>query len=133
MTDAFDWRIVKLGLELNGETTIFDGGYRGGVGFDIVASGRRYLSASMSQCDLAIYNLTKEHRNYILTHATPLVQQGQNRKGIFVTLDIGRESYGTFRMFEGYSFACKPSQPPDIGIFLQSMTNNLFTDRKSVV
>lgn len=120
MTGAFDDRIIRLGIDIEGEETIFEG-------LDIRARGRKFLSATMNQCEVRLSNLTREHRNWLLTNATPLIVKGRNRNPVRMFLDVGRQSYGTFRLFEGDCWACDADQPPDIGITITSLTNNLFT------
>lgn len=119
MTAAFDPRIVRVGIVIDGEETFFEG-------LDIRARGRKFLSSTMNQCEVRLSNLTRDHRNWLLTNATPMIVKGQNRRPVKMTLDVGRQSYGTFRLFEGDCYACDADQPPDIGIRLTSMTNNLF-------
>lgn len=118
MVSAFDPRIVQVGIDINGESLLFEG-------LDIRASGTKFYSPTNSRCSIRISNLTREHRNYIMTKATPLNAPGHQRQPINVTLDVGRESYGTFRLFEGAAWAFGATQPPDIGITLESITNNL--------
>lgn len=114
MSDAFDQRIVQVSIE-------FEDGVRTFEGLSIYASGRKFLAAPMNQCEFKIFNLTKEQRNYILSRTSPL---NLNRHPIKISLDIGRESYGTFRLFDGYVMAAGCTQPPDIGITLTALTNN---------
>lgn len=116
MTSAFDDRIVQLGIEIEGKLTTFEG-------LNIVATGRKYTTAIMNECEARIYNLTRDQKNYILSQASPNKPQ---RTPIKMTLDVGRQSYGTFRLFEGDVISCGASQPPDIGIILRSLTNNYF-------
>lgn len=117
MSSAFDQRLVKVNLDINGEMVTFEG-------LNIYASGRKFAGAIMAQCDAKIFNLTRDQKNYILTKATPLTIPGQSRTPIKMSIDVGRESYGTFRMFEGDVLACGATQPPDIGIFLKGLANN---------
>lgn len=124
MATAFDQRIVRVGIEIDGKISTFEG-------LDIRSRGRKFASSLPAQCDITISNLTREQRNFILTHATPLIVKGKGtapgpqRTPVEVTLDVGRESYGAFRLYEGNSFACGATQPPDIGIVLQSLTQNI--------
>lgn len=114
MTDAFDERIVNIGLDFgNGPVSL--------EGLAVQAVGRKFGSAVMNECQCRIYNLTKEQQNYILTQASPLKR---DRTPVNMTLDVGRKSYGTFRLFEGEVFQCGATQPPDIGITLRSLTSN---------
>jgi hypothetical protein len=114
MTAAFDQRIIKVGIEIDGTIEVFDK-------VKIDATGTKFRAADQSTANIRIYNLTREHRQYILTKASPSVLLP---KPINVSLDVGRESYGTFRLFEGAVYQGGVSQPPDIGIMLQSLTNN---------
>ena len=117
MVSAFDPRIINIGLDFgNGPVNL--------EGLSVQAIGRKYGSPTMNECQCRIYNLTKQQQNYILTQASPLKRE---RTPINMTLDVGRESYGTFRLFEGAVFQCGASQPPDIGIMLRSLTSNYQT------
>lgn len=115
---AFDKRLVEVDLELElGQMTTFSE-------LAIFASGKKYGSAIMNECELRIYNLTENQRNYILTQASPLKSP---RTLINMNLRIGRESYGTFLLFTGNVISCNVTQPPDIGVTLRSLTCNFFT------
>ena len=117
MTSAFDQRIVRVGIDIDGEKQIYDG-------VKINVRGTKWRSAIMSQCEIRIFNLTREHQRYILTKASPIARPPAELTPINVTVDVGRESYGTFRLFEGAVFQGGVGQPPDIGILLYSLTNN---------
>ena len=117
MTRAFDDRIVRVGITIDGETSIYDQ-------VMIYARGTKWRSAIMSQCDIRIFNLTAENQRNILTKASPIARPPAELTPITVTLDVGRVSYGTYRLFEGAVFQGGVGQPPDIGIALQSLTNN---------
>jgi hypothetical protein len=117
MTSAFDQRIIKVGIEIDGNMLEFEG-------LNIYARGTKWTSASMSACEVRIFNLTQEQRKFILTQASPIARPPALLTPINLTLDVGRESYGTFRLFEGQVFQGGVTQPPDIGIVLSSLTNN---------
>lgn len=119
-TGAFDSRIVRLGLNLPAGPLVLDG-------VAISATGQKFGSANQNQCSARVYNLTKPQQNYILTQASPLLQPGKSTlTPILMTLDVGRLSTGTFRLFEGNILAVNVTQPPDIGILLESLTNSAF-------
>lgn len=119
MTNAFDNRIVRLGIEIDGDLKMFEG-------LDIRAIGQKFASPQSSVCIIKVSNLTREQKNLIMTRATPmLVPNDPNAAPIPVTLDVGRQSKGTFRLFEGTCWASHVTMPPDIGITLMSTTNNL--------
>lgn len=117
---AFDQRLVQVDIELPGGPLSF------GADAAIYASGVKFGNANQNQCECRIFNLTKEQRNYLLTHATPLTQPGVNRTPVSLNLRVGRQSYGTFLLFTGQMIACNITQPPDIGVTLRALTNNLF-------
>ena len=113
MTSAFDNRLVKVGLQIGNDFLVFED-------LDIRIHGQKFASEIMNQCTVKISNLTRDHRNFILTTATPMKVE---KTPIAMTVDVGRESYGTFRLFEGVAFVSSVTPPPDIGIILTGLTN----------
>jgi hypothetical protein len=118
MTAAFDKRIIEVGLELepNQITTFRDLG--------IIASGTKFASPTQAVCTATIFNMTRDQRNYLLEKASFIRKANYVPKQIKMTLSVGRESYGTFLMFEGFVYAGLATQPPDIGITLTSYSNS---------
>ena len=114
MTSAFDPRIVRLGIELDDGVNTFEE-------LTISAKGVRYASPQLNECEVVIYNLTAAQRNYLLTQTSPF---NPNRTAKLMTLDVGRQSYGTFRLFQGNVIAGTPTQPPDIGVVLRALTGS---------
>lgn len=119
MPSAFDGRLMRLTLQLGARTVTFD------QGFSIQASGRIFASDLPGTLEVRIFNLTRQNQNDVLTLGSPYVGSGRKRQAISVSLDIGRESYGLFRVFEGFAYQCGMTQPPDVGIALTAVTNNL--------
>lgn len=118
LANAFDPRIVRVGIEIDGDFTIFEG-------LDIRIQGEKYFGTTNNQAVIKISNLTRDQRHFILTKATPFhTQNNPDAMPINVTIDVGRQSYGTFRLFEGSVWAGAATQPPDIGVILQSLTNS---------
>jgi hypothetical protein len=122
MTNAFDGRLVSVTLKLLSGTFTFQS-------LAIFARGRMFANAQAGQCELAIFNMTKEQRNQVLTQASPMnLGMVNSPNGQYVpvnmTLNVGRESYGTFTLFQGNVIACNVTQPPDIGVVLRGMTSN---------
>lgn len=113
MTNAFDNRIIRLGIETDQGTRSYD------ESFYILATGLKYASAIASQCVVRIDNIDKKTRDYLITETSPF---NLNRTPKRMTLDVGRQSYGTFRLFEGDVIASSPTQPPDIGLTFRSLT-----------
>lgn len=117
MTDAFDPRIVRVGLEIDGDFLQFED-------LDIRIQGQKFGNPIANQCTIKISNLNRDQRNYILTRASPVLLRKQQRTPVYVTVDVGRQSYGTFRLFEGTVYTSTVTPPPDIGIVLRSLTQS---------
>jgi hypothetical protein len=122
MAAAFDNRLVSVTLTLLSGTVTFQS-------LAIFARGRMFANAQAGQCEMALYNMTKDQRNQVLTQASPMnLGKVNSPNGQFVpvnmTLNVGRESYGTFTLFQGNVIACNVTQPPDIGVVLRGMTAN---------
>lgn len=118
MANAFNPRIVRVTIDIDGTIQEY-------TNVRIDATGTKFRSAQNSVCEIKIFNLTLENQQYIITKARPW--QVKNLTPINVTLEVGRESYGTFTLFQGACYAAGITQPPDIGIVLQSMTGNFLT------
>lgn len=117
MTSAFDDRLVTVGITIEGKTYTFNQDYY------IMAAGEKLGSPNMGTGTLRIDNINKDLRNFLLTKTSPWVQQENNQAPILplITLDVGRKSYGTFRLFQANAIACAPTQPPDIGLIFRTM------------
>jgi len=109
---AFDNRIVKVGIEVNGQIKTYEG-------LNIIASGTKYANANQNTCELKISNLNKETTDFILTETSPF---NLNRTPKKLILYAGRESYGASIIFSGNITNSSPSQPPDITLTLKCMT-----------
>lgn len=113
---AFDPRIVRIGIEIEGETSWYEG-------LDIKATGVRYGSDINNPCQIRIDNLTAEHRNYILTKSSPYIY-GPNSRYLRprVYVFAGRQSYGTSLIYSGIVLKSFVSQPPEISVVLNCVT-----------
>lgn len=121
MNGAFDPRIIRLGLKVgDNDVEYFED-------LDIRVQGMKTAGPTQNQATIRISNLTRDQRNYILTKSSPLALAGQNGKifvPTFLTLDVGRRSYGTFRLFEGNVYTSNVTPPPDLSIVLVSLMNS---------
>lgn len=116
MSNAFDPRIIIVGIEIDGDIIFLKD-------LDIRIAGKMFSSATYNFCNMKISNLTREQRNFIITKATPaIISNNPDKAPVKITVDVGRESYGTFRLFEGNCYTSFITEPPDIGIVLQSLT-----------
>lgn len=112
----FDPRIVIVGIEIGGKLKTYEG-------MNVSASGTKYANALQNEATIKITNLDKETRDYLLTETSPY---SANRKRKLVTLDAGRVSTGSWRVFTGDIVSATVSQPPDIDIEMKARTGNFY-------
>lgn len=118
MKSAFDDRIVEVIIGFPSGTRTYS--CRGTNGFSIYATGQKFDAAPSNDCEIRIYNLTPEERNFIISQTSPLAVL---RTPIPVTLNVGRLSYGTFTLYSGLIALSNTTQPPDIGVILTALVN----------
>jgi hypothetical protein len=114
MQSRLDKRVVRVGIEVNGQIKTYEG-------LNIIASGTKYANENQNDCTVEISNLDKNTLNYILTETSPF-NNNRTPKKIFV--DAGRESIGVTRVYSGDIVASSPTQPPDITLKLKCLTGN---------
>lgn len=112
MTGAFDNRLLRLKIALDGQEYTYDQNYY------ITATGIKYTSGLLGECALRIDNISRNVRDTLIKQTSPFQTE---RKLATITLDAGRESSGLFTLFQGQAVASNPTQPPDIGLFIRSM------------
>lgn len=113
MPVEFDPRIVRIGIEISGETNYYEGLY-------ITAQGTRYGSDANNECQVRIDNLTREHRDYLLRITSPYFLIGS--PVVHISVFAGRKSYGTSLVYYGQVTRSSITQPPDIGVILNCLT-----------
>jgi len=113
MTNAFDDRLVSLEIDVDGQKIKYDQNYY------IIAQGTRFTNGNFGECNLRIDNISKKTRDYLVGRTS---QWAKNRTTANIFLNVGRASYGTFQMFAGQAIAGSPTQPPDIGLVLRSLS-----------
>jgi small ligand-binding sensory domain FIST len=111
---ALDPRIVKVSIEVNGQIKTYEG-------LAIVASGTKYANPLQNEAEISISNLDRTTQDYILTQTSPYTK---NRTPKLVTLEAGRQSYGTAKIYVGNIVSSTVSQPPDVKITLKCLTGN---------
>jgi hypothetical protein len=109
-----DPRIVQVSIEVNGQLKTYQG-------LDMLITGTKFANANQNECEVKITNLDKQTRDYILTETSPF---NLNRTPKLLTVNAGRISYGTTRIFTGNIISAVPSQPPDIALTLKCLTSN---------
>jgi hypothetical protein len=111
---GLDLRLVKVSIEVNGRTKIYQD-------VAIEATGTKYANSLQNECEITLTNLDRATQDYILTETSPY---NRNRTPKLVTLEAGRVSYGTTKIFSGNVVSVTVTQPPDIGIKLKCLTGN---------
>lgn len=113
---AFDDRLLTLTIQIEGETFTFDQNYY------IVARGEKYAAPNLGVGEVRIDNIDKNTRDFLISKTSLYNTNSTLPVPALLTLDVGRQSYGTFRLFTAQVIAGEPTQPPDIGITFRSMT-----------
>lgn len=114
MVQALDPRIVRVSIQVGDSIKTYEG-------IAITARGTKYANALQNECEITLYNLDKQTQDYILTQTSPYYRARVPKS---VTLEAGRQSYGTARIYRGNIAYSKVTQPPDIGVVLKCMTGN---------
>jgi len=141
MADELDPRIVRVGIEIDGQIKYYED-------LAISATGTKYSNQNQNECQVKIANLDKATRNYILTETSPFNKNATPKKLI---VEAGRVSYGTTKIFVGdivtsgtpknpnsvpnkdaknksetsdSNSGGQVSQPPDIVLTLNALTSN---------
>ena len=109
-----DPRIIKIGIQVNDQIKTYDQ-------LAITATGMKYANANQNECEVTIANLDKTTQDFILTETSAF---NLNRTPKLLTIDAGRQSYGTARIYQGNIISSKVSQPPDVLITLKCLTGN---------
>lgn len=109
-----DQRLVRLGVEVGGEIRWYSD-------LAIWASGTKFGNENQNEAEFKIANLDRETRNYLLTETSPFNKNKAKKK---IYLDVGRESYGTARLYAGEITSATISQPPDITLTLKAATSD---------
>ncbi|MDR1349688.1 MAG: hypothetical protein LBJ59_02695 [Zoogloeaceae bacterium] len=112
MRQQIDPRRVVVGIEVDGRLKRFEG-------MNVTATGTKFANPLQNECALTIDNLARETRDYLLTTVSPF--NGKPGRKL-LTLEAGRESWGTFAIFSGDITNATITQPPDIGMTLKART-----------
>lgn len=107
-----DPRIIRVSIEINGELRTYEDLW-------ITASGTKFANPLQNECEVRIANLAREVREFLLTETSPF---NTNKTPKRIIIEAGRQSTGTFRLFEGDITECSPSQAPDITLTIKAKT-----------
>ena len=115
MQSSLDPRLVRVTININNKTTIFN------QPLFITANGTLYANSLQDECDVTILNLDRHTQDYILSETSPY---NPNKTAKIITVEAGRESYGYTTIYTGNIAYALLSQPPDTGIILKCLTGN---------
>ena len=87
-----------------------------------MADSAKYTNGSIGECAFKIDNISKATRDFLVTQTSPWSLQ---RKYANISLSVGRQSKGTFLLFQGDATAANPTQPPNIGLTFGLLTQSL--------
>jgi len=107
-----DARIITLSVEVAGQVKTYDG-------LTISARGTKTSNSVANDCTVTISNLDRATRDYLITETSP---HNDKRIAKKMTLEVGRQSFGTSIIFSGDITDAAITQPPDIKLTLRSQT-----------
>lgn len=111
-----DFRILRVTFEDGESVDIFQEEA-------ITVKGMRTGSWVQNTCEISIANIDKDTRDRLATKYRPENQLQVGATRGFVFIDVGRDSYGTFRLFEGNIVFITITDPPDIQLQIQVVAN----------
>ena len=115
MAQALDPRIVRIGVQVNGNLKVFESP------LGMIANGTKYANALQNEAEITIFNMDRATQDYILTETSPF---NTNRTPKVLTVEAGRVSAGTAKIYQGNIITSGLSQPPDTGVILKCLTGN---------
>jgi hypothetical protein len=98
------------------------------LGFAITARGTKYANPIQNECEVSIYNLATQEKNYILTETSPFNANLNIDKTIAVY--AGRVSTGLSLVYIGDITNVTVMKPPDVAVTITSATSQ---KKKSLV
>lgn len=115
---ALDPRLVRVTFEDEGIIDVFT------ADMSITCKGARTGSWVQNTCDITIANIDKDTRDRLATKYMPENQLNVHKvtRG-FVFIDVGRESTGYHRLFEGDIYLIGITEPPDITLVVNVVSN----------
>lgn len=112
---SIDPRLITVTFAVNGKLNTFT------QDFTMRISGKKYANPLQNECEIEIYNLDRDTRNYILTETSPF---NANRTAKIANVYAGRVSTGTFLVYTGDIALATITQPPDIGLKMKCGTSH---------
>lgn len=111
---GFDPRILTVELQFDDGSLIY------GDPMFLKVQGSKTIASLQNTATITIGNLRKDHRDYIMTNCNQVLQSQYKIRRVRVM--AGRESVGSWKVFEGDIISASLSQPPDIMLTLRCAT-----------
>lgn len=108
----FDDRILKVGLEVNGELKVYEGAA-------ITVKYQKTADPKQNTCDVTIADLSTDTIDYLVTETSPW---NPNAKPKIMSIEAGRASTGIATIFTGDVTSASPTMPPDRILTLKAKT-----------
>lgn len=108
----FDNRILRLGLEINGQLKVYEGAA-------ITAKIVKNTDPKQNSCEVSIANLDVDNIDYLVTETSPW---NPSAKPKVLTVEAGRQSTGTAMLFTGDITSATPTMPPDRILTMKAKT-----------
>ena len=108
----FDDRVLKVGVEVNGELKVYDGAA-------ITVKFVKTADPKQNSCDVTIANMLTDTIDYLVTEAS---QWNPNPKPKLLTIDAGIASTGIATIFTGDITSALPTMPPDRILTMKAKT-----------
>jgi hypothetical protein len=108
-----DRRLLKVTLNLNGKIIAYEG-------LSITAIIVKNASDIQNTAEIRIANLDRDVRNELLTDGSPFNQTIASNNSI--TVEVGRESYGYTKIFQGDITIVEGGQAPDVWTTIRALT-----------
>ncbi len=113
MAEQFDDRILRIGVEVNGQLRTYDGLY-------LKALVVKMANPLQNECTVQIANLSRDVRDYLMTETSPF---NKNKTPKRLVVEAGRKSTGAFRLYVGDITEVTPTQPPDVILTIKAKTS----------
>jgi hypothetical protein len=108
----FDDRILKIGVEVNGQLKVYEG----------ASMGAKFIKSTddkQNTAEVFIDNMLVDTIDYLVTETSPW---NPNAKPKLLTISAGRKSTGAQTIFTGDITSSSPSMPPDRRLTMKAKT-----------
>lgn len=111
----FDPRILTVEIEFEDGSRVYSSP------MNIQISGSKTIASAQNTCTICISNMKKEERDYVMSNCNQSLASSYKVRRVRVM--AGRESKGSWKVFNGDIVGASVSQAPDVTITLRAQTN----------